>query len=342
MLDQARSQLYLVTSASNQIAVYSLQQRAFLNSIGTHSQPVSAAMSLDGRYLYVASYTSAVLDVIDLNAGVLTTSISLPSSPEGVAVGGDGRVLITAVPATTGSTSNTLLIYNPAATASQSIVQSVPIAPPAPTPPTLPPPSGRVFNSYASKLIATADGKYIIGANGTSTTGKVVFVYEVASGTVLSSRSVTNLSNTLSVSPDGTKFMAGSTLFNRPTLQVIAQENAANAPFTFPTGTAGNFNTEVNQGGSIFSPDGTVLYAAFNMNPTGAARANVTQLLYNDPDNLLIKIGLQMPENLTGKMVIDSAGANIYALSDSGFTILPVGSATNSPLAQPHRPWFCW
>jgi hypothetical protein len=53
----------------------------------------------------------------------------------------------------------------------------------------------------------------------------------------------------------------------------------------------------------------------------------VTQLLYNDPVNLLISLGLQMPESLVGKMVIDSAGANIYALSSSGFTVLPVGSA---------------
>jgi hypothetical protein len=181
------------------------------------------------------------------------------------------------------------------------------VVPPAPTPATLPPPSGRIFNSYTSRLIATADGKYIIGADGTSTTASVVFVYEVASGTVLRSRAVTNLSNTLSVSPDGSEFMAGSTLFNTQTLQVIGQENAANAPFTFPTGTAGNFNLEANQGGSIFSPDGTILYAAFNMAPSGAARANVTQLLYNDPANLLINLGLQLPENLVGKMVIDSA-----------------------------------
>lgn len=335
VLDQSRSQLYLVVNASSQVQVYSLKQNAFLNPIATDAQPVSAAMSPDGNYLYVTSYGSASLDVIDLNTGVVANSISLPSFPEGVAVGGDGTVLISAVPVTTGSTSNTLLVYNPTASATQRSVMSVPIVPPAPTPATLPPPSNRIFNSYSSRLIATADGKYIIGADGTSTTGSVVFVYEVASGTVLRSRAVTNLSNSLSVSPDGTEFMAGSRLFSTGTLQVIAQENAANAPFTFPTGTAGSFNTETNQGGSIFSADGTILYAAFDMAPPGAARANVTQLLFNDPANLLINQSLQLPENLVGKMVIDSAGANVYALSDSGFTILPVGSTYNSPVAQP-------
>ncbi len=331
VLDQARSQIYLVNSPANQIAIYSLKQRVFLTSISTHTQPVSAAMSLDGHFLYVTSYTSALLDVIDLDLGALSNSVSLPSSPEGVAVGGDGRVLITAVPVAAGTTTDTLLIYDPVI----QNVQSVPITPPAPSAPTLPPPSGRLFNSYGSRLITTADRKFIIGANGISTTGKVVFVYQVASGTVLRSRGVTNLSNTLSVSPDGSEFMAGSILFDAQTLQVIAQENAANAPFTFPAGAAGNFSTELNQGGSIFSPDGSVLYAAFNMAPPGATRANVTQLLLNDPANLLITLGLQLPENLTGKMVIDSSGANVYALSESGFTILPVGTATSSAVAQP-------
>src|SRR5262249_55840115 len=151
---------------------YSLSKKTFLNPLPTHTQPVSAALSLDGRYLYVTSYTSAVLDVIDLTAGAIANSISLPSSPEGVAVGGDGRVLITAVPVVAGSSTNTLLIYDPSSPATQPSVQSVPIAPSPPTPATLPPPSGRVFNSYTSRLIATADGRYIIGADGTSAAGK--------------------------------------------------------------------------------------------------------------------------------------------------------------------------
>jgi len=163
----------------------------------------------------------------------------------------------------------------------------------------------------------------------------VIFVYEVASGTVLRSRTATNVSSVIAVAPDGSKFMAGPVLFDTQTLQVLAQENAGNAPFVFPTGTAGNFNTQLNQGGSVFTPDGSTLYAAFNMAPVGATRANTTQMLVNDPDNLLIRYGLQLPENMTGKMVMDAAGASIYALSDSGFTTIPVGSAANSAIAIP-------
>ena len=333
VLDEARSRLYLVNTALNRIDIYNLKTKAFLTSIGTGLQPVSAALSRDGNSLFVTAYTSTSLDVVNLNTGQLAQTISLPISPEGAAVGADGRVLISGVASGT-STANTLIVYDPTITTGNALV-SVPVLPPAGTPPVLPTPSGRVYVSYRSRLVATADGKWIIGVNGPTAATKVVFVFEAASGTVLRSRNVTNLSTTIAVAPDGSRFMAGSTLFNAQTLQVMAQENAANAPFAFPAGTAGNFNLQQNQGGSVFSPDGTVLYGAFNIAPVNAAKPTVTELLVNDPANLLINMGLEMPENLDGKMVIDSAGANVYAISDSGFTILPVSAIAQSPLAVP-------
>lgn len=330
-LDETRSQLYLVNTALSRVEIYNTRTRAALPSITVDSGPESAALSRDGRFLFVTAYAGAVLDVIDLTQNRVATRVTLPSNPEGVAVGADGRVLISAVAVGT-NTTNTLLIYDPASGA----VTSVAVPPPAPTPPVLPPPNNRAFNSPRGRLLATPDGKTIVGSNGTSNTAKVVFVFEVASGTVLRSRAVANLSSTLSVAPDGSRFMAGSTLFETSTLQVLAQENAANAPFAFPTGNNGNFNLQQNQGGSVFAPDGNAIYAAFNMAPIGSATGTHTvELLINDPDNLLIRLGIQLPENMAGKMVIESTGANIYALSDSGFTALPIGNITSSPLAQP-------
>src|SRR4051794_9979027 len=57
--------------------------------------------------------------------------------------------------------------------------------------------------------------------------------------------------------------------------------------------------------------------------------------MLNDPENLLIRLGIQMPESLTGKLVSTSDGATLYALSQSGFTILPVSTIYNSPIAVP-------
>jgi len=333
VLDEGRTLLYLVNSNANRIDTFNTRTRTFGASIPTDIQPVSAALSRDRRFLYVTTYTTSVLDIIDLTLNQVTSRISLPANPEGIAVGADGRLLITAVNVN-GGNANTLMIYDPAATATNPL-SNVPVVPPAATPPVIPTPSGRIYVSYRSRLTATPDGRFIIGVNGPTAANKVVFVYEAASGTVLRSRTVTNLSTTISVTSDSTKFMAGATLFETATLQVLAQQSTANSPFTFPAGAGTNFNLQQNQGGSVFSPDGSILYAAFNIAPVGSARANITQLMLNDPDNLLINTGITMPENLAGKMIIDAAGANIYALSDSGVMLLPVSTITALPIAIP-------
>jgi uncharacterized protein (TIGR03437 family) len=335
VLDEARTRLYLVNTTLNRIDIYNYRTRAFLAPVTTDAQPVSAAMSRDGRFLYVTAYLPPILDIIDLNLGQIpaTGHIVMPANPEGVAVGEDGRVLITAIPGA--GTTNSLLIYDPSPNAA-NLISNVPVVPPAATPPVLPTPAGRIYNSYRSRLLATPDGKWIIGVNGPAANIKTVFIYETASGTVLRSRTVANLSTALSVTADASKFMAGGTLFDGRTLQAIAQENTSNAPFTFigQTGTT-IFNAQQNQGGSVFAPDGSAIYAAFNTAPLLAARPNITEFLVNDPDNLLITLGLQLPENLAGKMVIESTGANVYAISDSGFIILPVSTINQSPIAVP-------
>jgi uncharacterized protein (TIGR03437 family) len=335
LLDEVHKNVYLVDSSANRIDVYSLQTKAFLSAIKTDTQPVSIAISPDGKTLYATAYTGSILDIVDLTktTPAVTGKVSLPASPEGVAVGGDGRVLISTVG---NSGSNVLIVYDPTQPSGKNL-NNVAVTPAAPTPPTLPAPSGTAFLSYHSKLIASGDGSLIVGNNitGTSTTsGRVVFVYNTTSATVVRSRIVANLSNVLAVSPDGSRFMAGPALFDTATLAIVAQENTANSPFAFPANA--NFNTQTVQGGSIYSPDGTNLWAAFNFAPVAnpAVAANVSRLLVNDPDNLSIKLGIQLPENLSGRMVMTAAGDTIYALSQSGFTILPISTLSQSPLAQ--------
>ncbi len=333
LLDEPRQRLYLVNNSANRIEVWSTQTRQYLASIstGNNSQPDAIALSPNNNTLYASASGTSALKIIDLTKATPTiATIALVASPQGIAVGKDGRVLISTVG---NAGQNNLLIYDPQANS----LNNVAVAPAAATPPTLPAPSGRAYLSYHSKLLTTKDGNTIIGANiitGNATNNRVVFVYEVASGTVLRSRILTNLSNVLSVSPDGSRFMAGYSLIDTATLAILAQENVANSPFAFPNGT--NFNAQVNQGGSVFSPDGSNIYGAFNFAPVQvpAPKPNVTRLLYNDPDNLLIKLGLQLPENLSGRMVINNAGDTIYALSESGFITLPVGQVNASPLAQ--------
>lgn len=336
VLDESRGRLYVVNSTQNRVDVFTTAQRTLTRSIPVSPQPLSAAMSRDGSRLYVTSYSGSSLDIVDLSQSVVTQRVSLPAAPEGVAVGGDERVLITTVGSGNGNAENRLLLYDPFAVSDP--LRAVPTTLPAPAAPSSPSISSRVFMSTRSNLVASADGNWIIGLNNPNTTTRQLFVFEVSSGTVLRSRSLTSISNVLSVAPDGSRFMAGLSLFDTATLAIVAQQNTANSMQPFDT--SANFNTQQNQGGSVFGPDGSVLYSAFNIAPVQnpVARANVTQLLLSDPENLLIRMALQLPENLTGNMVVSTRGDNIYALSQSGFMVIPISTMNDFPIAVVDQP----
>lgn len=343
VLDEARGRLYLVNTGQTRVEVYSIAQRRFLSTVQTDATPMSAALSADGNFLYVTCFDGSSLNIIDLTGAqpAVTRRVSLPAKPEGVAVGvtseGYERILLTTIGTGQNNTANVLLVFDPSPEAISNPVSNVIVTPPPPASPLLPPPAGRVAFAARTNLIPTQDRKYIIGFAATSATNRALFVYSVDSGTVLRSRQVNESSSVLSVSPDGKKFMAGLRLFDAETLQVMAQQSAANLPHALPQGA--NFNVQQNQGGSVFAPDGSYLFSAFNFAPvqTPPARPNVSQFLINDPDNLLTQLAVKLPENLSGNMVISSDGSTIYALSESGFMILPLSRLADSPLAVPER-----
>jgi len=106
--------------------------------------------------------------------------------------------------------------------------------------------------------------------------------------------------------------MAGLTLFETDNLTVLAQQNAANAPFSFPGGTR-TISTPSRTRGQRLSPDGSTLYqpSIFPRCRTLRRAPMSGRFLLNDPDNLLITLGLQLPENLAGKMVISPDGQTV-------------------------------
>jgi uncharacterized protein (TIGR03437 family) len=214
-------------------------------------------------------------------------------------------------------------------------VGSIAVGPPAPVAPTLTAANLVWAQAARAKLQASADGRTIIGVHMTANS-RTVFVYDVNSSTVLRARSVAGISSVLAVSPDGSQFLSGPALFESATLLMLAQQNAINSPYVFATGA--NFNTQATQGGAVYAQSalGPALVAGYNLVPqiTGA-RSNMSQLVFNAPDNLLIQLGLQIVETQSGRMVITSDNSTIYAVSQSGFLVLPVGSMTNSPIAMP-------
>jgi uncharacterized protein (TIGR03437 family) len=334
VLDEANSRLFLTASTQNLVQVYSLQKKSFLSAIPTDQTPLSATLSRDGKSLFVVCYNSSVLDVIDLTTLAITNRLPLPAKPVGVAAGSDGRVLISTTGSGTNGASNVLLLYNPAPNAAV-ILSSLSATPPVGAAPTFPPPSSRPFLSKHSQLAASRNGSYIAGVNVPAAGSATVFVYETASGTVLRARAIPGSSTALAISDDGTRILSGVNLFDASSLRLLAQQNSANSPYPITPGTI--FTTAAVQGGAAFTPDGQTLYTGFNISPVQvpAAPSNVSELMLTDPDNLLIRMGIQLPDNLAGRMVIGSDGSNVYALSDSGFVILPAGTISQSALAMP-------
>ncbi len=333
VLDEARGRLYLVNSNADRVDIYSYVDRAVIGSIPVGRSPMSAAMSPDHALLYVTNNLGASLTVIDLASGNVLQTVSLPARPEGVEVGADGRVLIATQGTGTGNLANTLLIYDRNQSVSQQVT-AVQFAPPPPMPPSLPPIYlPRPVSRMSARLCSTPDRQFIVGLVNYSQNSQMLFVYEAASGTLLRSRSVSGQSTVLSMAPDGSRFMAGFTLYNTATLAVMAQQNTANSPFPI----SGSFNTNQNIGGSSFAPDGKLIYSAFNVAATSLPppRPQSSTLLISDSVHLGIRLGIKMPESVIGRMVITSDGANAWGLSESGLVYLALSTLYEHPILQP-------
>jgi DNA-binding beta-propeller fold protein YncE len=336
VLDESRQRLYLVNSANSRIDVYDYAGQQMLGSIGVGQTPLGAAMSMDNSTLYVANHDSSNLSVINLATGAFgsgVNTVALPAKPQGVAVGADGRAVICTDGSGTTSTANTLLIFDSLQTSANQVI-AVPFPPPPATPPALAPTTTRVTTQFNGRLLRTPDGLHIVGVSSINNNAStVVYIYEPASGTILQSRTVTGQSSTLSMSPDGTRFMAGFTLYDIGTLTVISQQSTATAPFPMTSA----FSVTANVGGSAFSPDGTTLYSAFNTaaatTPPQAPQA--ATLLLSDPHSLGINLGINLPESILAGMVITQSGGDAWALSASGVIHLPLSTLYNQPILMP-------
>ena len=335
VLDELRGRLYLVNRNKNTVDVYDYNQKQIIANINVGTTPLAGAMSMDSGWLYVTNNGSASLSVIDLSALQVTQTVLLPSKPQGVEVGADGRALVSMVGTgvVQGVPQGTLAVFDRSQSQSQQLLNvSVPALPttPAPLPPTTL--TTRPITTFNSKLLRTPDGNYIVGVIPPTNAATYIFVYEVASGVILRNRTVAGSSTVLSMAPDGSRFMAGSTMYDINTLQVIGAYSSANAPFVFNV----NFNALQNVGGSTFSPDGATLYSAFNVAPFAqpAPRPQASTMLVTDPANLAIRLGIKLPESIVAKMVMTSDGTQAWGMSESGLLHLPIGNLYDYPILQ--------
>jgi uncharacterized protein (TIGR03437 family) len=126
----------------------------------------------------------------------------------------------------------------------------------------------------------------------------------------------------VSVSRDGAYFTAGWGLFDA----------AGHLLSQFP-GASGQLNV----GSHVIDSNAGLIYAqipqglAQSTTPAGTpATVQPPVLMIVDADNLTLREQLQLPENLAGKSLLNLAHDTMYAVSDSGVMILPVGSISRA------------
>ena len=309
-LDEARGVLYVANFGAARIDVVSLAKPAVASSLHVAPYPGSISMSPDGRFLVVAHFgnfkapnsSANALTVIDLNShGEQTLAMGDP--PLGVAFGADGRALVV--------TTTQFLLFDPASGAFQVLdtiagvtAKTLPV-PPANFPPQI----------VAASVGASGDGNRIYGLTDT-----IRFRYDVLSQTVYSAGYTADPPQgprVVSVSRDGSYFTAGWGLFDA----------AGHLLSQFP-----NPSGKLNIGSHAIDSAAGLIYAQIpqpQSSGTSTPAATPPILMITAADNLTVLERLQLPENLAGKSLLNVARNTMYAVSDSGVMILPVGSLAN-------------
>lgn len=323
-LDEGRGVLYIANFTANRIEVMNLADGSIPTSINVALQPGGLALSPDGRFLVVTHpgvfttttpQNNSAITIINLNANTRQT-FATGFAPLAVTFTIDGQAFII--------TQRDFLTLDPASGVTR-VVDSLE----AVIARTLPIPAGTPLPNYiAAAASVSGDGLVVYGqvaAQGASPTSVVYFRYDMQSRSINIQPYVVSPGtgpNAITVNQDGSKFFTGFGLHDK-NFDVISQiaTTGANSP-----GTAVLDATV-----SATYPYG-VLYAQV---PTAVGAAPI--LLAADADNLTIRAQYALKENLFGRSILNAARDTIYAISDSGVTILPIGQLSQSHIISASR-----
>lgn len=318
-LDEGRAVLYVANFTANRIEVMSLASNSVSRSMNLdHPLPAALALSPDGQLLVVAHYPppnepngTGWLTVIDLNSN--TRSGTAVNQPLGVAFTRDGRVLV--------ATASGVDLFDPVSMSVQYVDSFANITKALPAP----------FNTFPATVIetqlaASADGAQIWGI-ADSTGGHLLFRYDVNRGQVVLARTLLaspRLLPRISVSDDGLYAAAGYAVFDYsgnlvsqfadPVTSInvgsIAVHSKSNTIFAHIPDT---LTRNLSSGSPAYGPAGPV------------TTTGLPVLTIMDADNLTVRERLLLPENLTGRSLLNQSADTLYSVSDSGVAVLPVG-----------------
>ncbi len=334
-LDQSRGVLYIANFTANRIEVMSTADYSIRTSMNVAPQPGALALSFDSQFLLIAHFGNFtppntgqnLVTLINLNNNTRQT-FSTGDPPLGVAFTADGEALIV--------TTTSFVVFDPVSGQMQVLATFANLAQ------TLPAALATFPSQVIEAALATsADGSTVYGI-ASSGTAQVLYRYVANSGLLYAISWVFSPAPLprVSVAADGSWCMIGQyRLGPFAPDSVLAQ---------FPNSAA-----STNIGGNAIDSKAGVIYAqiltASPQTATSTSTSTPTSPTTTTPaapaqpaappvlsilaaDNLTVQDTLSLPENIVGRAVLSSAGDVLYAVSDSGVTVLPVGK-----LNQYHR-----
>jgi len=336
-LDEPRGVLYIADFGCACIDVMSLADNTIHTSINVAPFPAAIALSPSGQYLvsvHYANYATTtptvptaggnLITVIDLNNSQAQTTYALGESPLGVSfvntLNGDQGGL-----AVIGTSAN-IMTLDPE-TGEMNILTSLAAVTKA-----IPQEAPNFTGQFTEAAVNTsADGWTAWGVFGGGTGVETMFWFNGFNGAFDAITWTTEpaLEPRVSVSGDGSHAMVGWAQFDQNFSMVASYANNVLVP---------------NVTGHAWDSINNILYAQIpdaamaagtpiaGSNQSSPFTAPMPALLVMDADNLTFRERLTLRENLVGRGVLNKAATVMYAVSDSGVTILPVGS-----LNQDHR-----
>jgi uncharacterized protein (TIGR03437 family) len=307
-LDESRGRLYIANFTGRRIDVMSLATRNITTSISVAAQPSSISVSPDGRWLVAAHYgnngttasaTNAVT-LIDLRNNNSKQTFALANPPLGLSFGVDNRALIV--------TTKDFILFDPTLGTTEivrTIQEEATKALPQPKQ-TFPP------QVTQASVGASPDGRFIWGFADT-----LIFKYDVLNRSTISMNYIATPTlgpRVVSVSADGSRAAMGWTL-----VDTINQQVRFHTSFEAPLG-------NLSIGGHLFDPARGLIYSEVPKTLT-----DPPVLTVRDADNLTKRERFQLPEHIAGRAVLSADGINMYAASDSGVMVLPVGKLNTQP-----------
>lgn len=331
-LDETRGVLYIADLGGSVIDVMSTSSGTIQTSINVPSlHPGALAISRDAQFLLVANYNNGATTPQGTNSITLirlgnnsSQTFETGDPPLGVAFLGNNNIALVV-------TTTSILTFDPVSGQTSVLGTFANLSTTLPAP----------FATFPGQILETAlttsgDGNTVWGIGSAGTGNQIIYRFDSKAGQVYATGYVSSpaLLPRVSVSNDGTYAMIGYSLISYNRLN----------PYGFLQGRYPTVLASTNITGSAIDSTNGIIYGQFpdSNQPTGPAPSSLTPvpgtfsgkqpaLLIMDSDNLTVHYRINIPEDMVGRAILNSAGTVLYAISESGVMTLPVGNLNQYP-----------